>query len=136
MSGFVTVARLSDVPENSLLPVEANGVKLVLAHAGGRVHALHDECSHEEFPLSDGELDGGQVTCLLHGARFDLEHIERRRFHDFDARSVIEFEKTGLEPFFCIDICAPRSGTKIGGIERFATVDVIGPEGDVVDTHY
>lgn len=73
MSGFVTVARLSDVPENTLLPIEANGVKLVLARAGGRVHALHDQCSHEEFPLSDGELDGNQVTCLLHGARFDLE---------------------------------------------------------------
>jgi 3-phenylpropionate/trans-cinnamate dioxygenase ferredoxin subunit len=61
MSGFVTVVRLSEVPENTLLPVEMNGV------------ALHDECSHEEFPLSDGELEGGQVTCLLHGARFDLE---------------------------------------------------------------
>jgi 3-phenylpropionate/trans-cinnamate dioxygenase ferredoxin subunit len=73
VSGFVPVARLSEVPENTLLPVEANGVKLVLANAGGRVHALHDQCSHEEFPLSDGELDGSQVTCLLHGARFDLE---------------------------------------------------------------
>jgi len=73
VSGFVTVARMSDVPENTLLPIVANGVKLVLAHAGGQVHALHDQCSHEEFPLSDGELDGNQVTCLLHGARFDLE---------------------------------------------------------------
>ncbi len=73
MSGFVTVARLSDLPENTLLPVESNGVKLVLARTGERVHALHDQCSHEEFPLSDGELDGNQVTCLLHGARFDLE---------------------------------------------------------------
>ena len=73
MSGFVTVARLSDLPENTLLPVESNGVKLVLARTGERVHALHDQCSHEEFPLSDGELDGNQVTCLMHGARFDLE---------------------------------------------------------------
>jgi 3-phenylpropionate/trans-cinnamate dioxygenase ferredoxin subunit len=73
VSGFVTVALLSEVPENTLLPVEANGVKLVLANAAGEIHALHDQCSHEEFPLSDGELDGNQVTCLLHGARFDLE---------------------------------------------------------------
>jgi 3-phenylpropionate/trans-cinnamate dioxygenase ferredoxin subunit len=73
VSGFVPVARLSEVPENTLLPVEVNGVKIVLANAGGEIHALHDQCSHEEFPLSDGELDGSQVTCLLHGARFDLE---------------------------------------------------------------
>jgi 3-phenylpropionate/trans-cinnamate dioxygenase ferredoxin subunit len=72
VSGFVTVARLSDVPENGLVPVEAGGVKIVLANSGGTIHALHDECSHEEFPLSDGEVVGDQVTCLLHGARFDL----------------------------------------------------------------
>lgn len=73
MSEFVTVARLSEVSGNTLLPVELNGVKLVLARTGDRVHALHDQCSHEEFPLSDGEIDGNQVVCLLHGARFDLE---------------------------------------------------------------
>ncbi|MCL7926201.1 MAG: non-heme iron oxygenase ferredoxin subunit [marine benthic group bacterium] len=73
MSGFVTVARLAEVPENGLVPMEVEGVKIVLANSGGQIHALHDECSHEEFPLSDGEIEGNQVTCLLHGARFDLE---------------------------------------------------------------
>jgi 3-phenylpropionate/trans-cinnamate dioxygenase ferredoxin subunit len=73
VSDFTAVARLSDVPQNGLLPVEVNGVKIVLARSGDGVHALHDECSHEEFPLSDGELEGNQVTCLLHGARFDIE---------------------------------------------------------------
>jgi len=73
VSGFVAVARLEDLPEGGLLPVEVEGVKVVLARVGDRVHALHDRCSHEEFPLSDGEIVGNQVTCLLHGARFDLE---------------------------------------------------------------
>jgi 3-phenylpropionate/trans-cinnamate dioxygenase ferredoxin subunit len=73
VSGFVSVALLEDLPEGGLLPVEVEGVKVVLARAGDRVHALHDRCSHEEFPLSDGEIVGNQVTCLLHGARFDLE---------------------------------------------------------------
>ncbi|MEJ2547513.1 MAG: non-heme iron oxygenase ferredoxin subunit [Gemmatimonadota bacterium] len=68
----MTVARISEVPENGLVPVEVDGVKIVLANSRGTVHALHDECSHEEFPLSDGEVVGDQVTCLLHGARFDL----------------------------------------------------------------
>ncbi|MDT8437183.1 MAG: non-heme iron oxygenase ferredoxin subunit [Gemmatimonadota bacterium] len=72
MSGFVTVARLSDLPEEGLLGVEVEGTRIVLARTGDEVHALHDRCSHEEYPLSDGELAGGQVTCLLHGARFDL----------------------------------------------------------------
>ncbi|MDP2470031.1 MAG: non-heme iron oxygenase ferredoxin subunit [Candidatus Palauibacterales bacterium] len=73
MSDFRTVARLEDVPPGTLVPVELDGEKIVLAHVGERVYALHDQCSHEEYPLSSGELVGDQVTCVLHGARFDLE---------------------------------------------------------------
>lgn len=73
MSEFRTVARLQDVPAATLLQVELDGEKIVLAHVGDRVFALHDECTHEEFALSSGELVGGQITCVLHGARFDLE---------------------------------------------------------------
>jgi 3-phenylpropionate/trans-cinnamate dioxygenase ferredoxin subunit len=73
MSDFRTVARLDDVPSGTMMQVELDGEKIVLAHVGDRVFALHDQCSHEEFPLSSGELVGGQVICKLHGARFDLE---------------------------------------------------------------
>ncbi len=73
MSDFRSVARAEEVPSGTMLQVELDGEKILLAHVGERVFALHDECSHEEFPLSSGELVGGQVTCILHGARFDLE---------------------------------------------------------------
>jgi 3-phenylpropionate/trans-cinnamate dioxygenase ferredoxin subunit len=73
MSEFQTVARVEDVPENALLPVEVDGVRIVLANSEGEIFALADQCSHEEFPLSDGDIVGGQVECILHGARFDLK---------------------------------------------------------------
>jgi len=72
MSEFRTVAQLEEVPENELLGIELDGVSIVLANSDGEIRALHNECSHEEFPLSDGEIVNGQVECLLHGARFDL----------------------------------------------------------------
>lgn len=72
MSDFRTVAQLEDVPENALLGVELEGNSIMLANSEGEILALHNECSHEEFPLSDGEIVNGQVECLLHGARFDL----------------------------------------------------------------
>jgi 3-phenylpropionate/trans-cinnamate dioxygenase ferredoxin subunit len=73
MSEFRTVASLDEVPPGTMFQVEVEGQKIVLAHVGDRVFALHDQCTHEEFPLSSGELVGGQITCVLHGARFDLE---------------------------------------------------------------
>ncbi len=72
MSDFTTVANLADVPENGLKTVQADGANLVLVKRDGRVYALEDRCSHEEFPLSAGEVTGDQITCALHGARFDL----------------------------------------------------------------
>jgi 3-phenylpropionate/trans-cinnamate dioxygenase ferredoxin component len=72
MADFRTVARREDVPDGSLLGVELDEVHIVLASQDGEVFALLDRCSHEDFPLSEGELENGQITCLLHGARFDV----------------------------------------------------------------
>jgi nitrite reductase/ring-hydroxylating ferredoxin subunit len=33
---------------------------------------LRDECTHEDYPLSDGELDDFTVECPRHGSRFDI----------------------------------------------------------------
>jgi 3-phenylpropionate/trans-cinnamate dioxygenase ferredoxin subunit len=45
---------------------------IVVANVDGDLYALEDQCSHEAFPLSDGELDGTDVLCTYHGARFDV----------------------------------------------------------------
>lgn len=72
MSRFVTVARVEDIPDNGLVSVSAGDMDLVIAKCEGALYALEDRCSHEEFPLSAGELVGCELTCALHGARFDL----------------------------------------------------------------
>jgi nitrite reductase/ring-hydroxylating ferredoxin subunit len=39
----------------------------------GELFATADTCTHEEFSLSeDGEIEGNEVVCPLHMARFDL----------------------------------------------------------------
>jgi 3-phenylpropionate/trans-cinnamate dioxygenase ferredoxin subunit len=72
MSGFVTVARLDEVPVNGLKGVVADGRGIVLINREGEIFALEDRCSHEEFPLSSGDVTGDEITCVLHGARFDI----------------------------------------------------------------
>ena len=37
-------------------------------------HAFPDRCTHAKRPLSDGEFVAGVVTCIYHGATFDLRH--------------------------------------------------------------
>lgn len=73
MSEFTTVAKLEDIPESKPTGVEADGRGLVLIRQNGTVHALEDRCSHEDFPLHNGQMLNGQIECALHGARFDVE---------------------------------------------------------------
>ena len=73
MSDFVAVAKLVDVPQNGMKTAMIDGTAIVLINREGTIYALEDRCSHEEFPLSTGDLVGGEVTCALHGARFDIE---------------------------------------------------------------
>jgi 3-phenylpropionate/trans-cinnamate dioxygenase ferredoxin subunit len=40
------------------------------------VYAFQDNCTHRDFPLSNGELDEDDcsITCEWHGARFDVRN--------------------------------------------------------------
>jgi 3-phenylpropionate/trans-cinnamate dioxygenase ferredoxin subunit len=70
---FVRVAALEEVPPGQLLGVEVSGEKVCLANADGEIYAVRDNCSHKDFPLSNGTLEDGQIECSWHGARFDVE---------------------------------------------------------------
>ncbi len=72
MSDFVTVARLHDLPDGAVLGISVDDTEIVLVRHGDVIHALEDRCSHEDYLLSEGEVIGDQITCPLHGARFDL----------------------------------------------------------------
>lgn len=72
MSDFVTVARVEEVPDGGMKAAELDGESIVLIRQGESFYALEDRCSHEEFPLSSGDYAAGELTCVLHGARFDV----------------------------------------------------------------
>ena len=73
MTDFVDVAALEDVPEMGVLGVEGpEGRAVCLVRFGGQVTAFADECTHQAFPLSAGEVHAdGTLECVWHGARFD-----------------------------------------------------------------
>lgn len=70
---FVDVAGYDDVPEMGVLGVEGPGGKAIcLVRFAGRISAFADECTHQAFPLSAGDVrSDGSLECVWHGARFD-----------------------------------------------------------------
>ena len=72
MSDFVTVADIDQIPEGSAMKVIVDGTPLALVHTEGQIFAVSDVCTHAEVSLSEGDVDGCEIECWLHGARFDL----------------------------------------------------------------
>jgi nitrite reductase/ring-hydroxylating ferredoxin subunit len=69
---YVRVARVGDFAAGKIVPVEADGRKLLLARIGDTYYAAQRKCPHLGFNLCRGSLDGAAVVCPLHKAKFDL----------------------------------------------------------------
>ena len=71
----VTVARLEDVPDGGATRVDVDGHRLSLVRIGTDVYVIGDECSHQDYSLSEGEVDADDRTieCWKHGSTFSLE---------------------------------------------------------------
>ena len=72
MSEFVRACALAEVPADGALGVEVEGVPVAIVRTGGDVYALYDVCSHEEVPLSEGDIYDHTLECWLHGSCFDV----------------------------------------------------------------
>jgi 3-phenylpropionate/trans-cinnamate dioxygenase ferredoxin component len=72
MSDFVRVAKVSDIPDPGRELVEVDDRVVVLLHVGGEFFALDDVCTHDGGPLGEGNLEGFEIACPRHGARFDI----------------------------------------------------------------
>ena len=72
MAGFVKVAKADEIAPGQGKMVEVSGKKIALFNVEGSFYAIDDACTHRGGPLSEGSLDGKQVTCPLHGAIYDV----------------------------------------------------------------
>jgi len=72
MTQFIKVARVEEIPPGTKKTVEVEGVEVVIANVDGEFYAVEDVCTHDGGPLGDGELEGCQLICPRHGARFDV----------------------------------------------------------------
>ncbi len=70
---FVRVCRLDELPEVGAAKAEIQGRVVSIVRAeDGSVHCIDDECTHGKVSLSEGEVEGCEIECWLHGSRFNL----------------------------------------------------------------
>jgi nitrite reductase/ring-hydroxylating ferredoxin subunit len=71
-NAHVFAAKLSDLNASGCVTTTVEGHTLALFAYGDRVYAVDNRCPHMGFPLHQGSVKDGILTCHWHHARFDL----------------------------------------------------------------
>jgi 3-phenylpropionate/trans-cinnamate dioxygenase ferredoxin subunit len=69
---FTRACARDDVASGAALAVDVDGTAVAVVRDGEDWYAIADECSHAAIPLSEGDVEGCEIECWLHGSRFDL----------------------------------------------------------------
>ena len=72
MNDWIDVAPTDEIAPGTVHTVDVDEVQVAVFNVDGELYAIEDQCTHDYFCLSEGELEGEEVVCPLHGARFDL----------------------------------------------------------------
>lgn len=72
MSDWIDVAAAEDFLPGTCRVVETGDIPIVVFNLDGRYYAIENRCTHENAELSDGTLQGDEIICPLHGARFSV----------------------------------------------------------------
>ncbi|CAN5310759.1 non-heme iron oxygenase ferredoxin subunit [soil metagenome] len=73
MSEFVTVARVEEVEPGSARQVFVGDTPVAICNIDGEFHAISDICTHEEFFLSGGVIEGCEIECPMHRGVFNIK---------------------------------------------------------------
>ncbi|MDV3244757.1 MAG: Rieske 2Fe-2S domain-containing protein [Nitrososphaerales archaeon] len=72
MEEFRRAVASSKLPPGSMLSVEVDGETVLLANIDGTYYGMGGICTHAEWDLSEGSLEGARVTCAGHGSVWEL----------------------------------------------------------------
>jgi 3-phenylpropionate/trans-cinnamate dioxygenase ferredoxin subunit len=72
MSDWIDVARVDDFAPGDWQTVDIDDVLVAVFNLDGKYFALEDICTHDGGTLTGGDIEGNEIVCPRHGARFDI----------------------------------------------------------------
>ena len=68
----IVVGKTSDIIEGKLTHITAAGKEILVTNVGGNYYAMANICNHAGAEFHEGELNGKELTCPWHGAKWDV----------------------------------------------------------------
>jgi 3-phenylpropionate/trans-cinnamate dioxygenase ferredoxin component len=67
------ICRVAELAPGTARRIEPEGAEgVAVFNVDNQFYAIADTCTHQEYPLSDGYIEGEEMECALHLARYNL----------------------------------------------------------------
>lgn len=70
MSEWISVIDATELSNGDHVVVDVDGVDVAVFKIDGQFYAIEDVCSHDGAEIASGRLEGDEIICPRHGARF------------------------------------------------------------------
>ena len=72
MSDWTDVAPADELAPGQYRVVDVDDTQIAVFNIGGEFHAIEDVCTHDYETLTGGCIEGAEIVCPRHGARFNI----------------------------------------------------------------
>jgi 3-phenylpropionate/trans-cinnamate dioxygenase ferredoxin subunit len=73
MSDWTDVARAEELAPGDYRVVDIDDALIAVFNIDGEYHAIEDVCTHDYETLTGGCIEGEEIVCPRHGARFNIK---------------------------------------------------------------
>jgi 3-phenylpropionate/trans-cinnamate dioxygenase ferredoxin subunit len=70
VTDWVAAARAAELVPGQWRVVDVDGTQIVVFNIDGQYYAIEDVCTHDGGQLTGGHVQGDEIVCPRHGARF------------------------------------------------------------------
>jgi nitrite reductase/ring-hydroxylating ferredoxin subunit len=72
MSRRIHACGVQELADGEMKALSDDALSLAICRVNDEWFAFENNCTHQDFPLTEGAVDGTEIECPLHGARFCL----------------------------------------------------------------
>ena len=72
MAEFITVCKADELQPGQREVFGIGNHWIAVLNVSGKYYAIEDVCTHDDGPLAEGDIEGNEIICPRHGARFDI----------------------------------------------------------------
>lgn len=73
MADWVDVALVDEFAPGTWRTVDVDDVMIAVFNLDGEFYAIEDICTHDYSTLTGGTVEGEEIICPRHGARFNIK---------------------------------------------------------------